>query len=135
MSSLRKPGGGGGGLPPGLIDFPSISTTSNVQTVLGSYVPNFESVVQGNWRVTAKRDNDDFASFQWLGHVVVLDVGSIIVGGANNTAAAAPDFFGGSGSSLRIALDNTSGLRLLVTGNNLENWTWQAQLNYIEVLP
>lgn len=125
------PGGG----TTGVVDFASLLTTNAVQTTVGTYTPGPDTTTQANWRVTAKRDNDDFASWQWLGQVLVIDSFSVFVNSANNTASAAPDFSGGTGSSLRIALDIVGGLRLRVTGNAGENWVWQAQINYIETTP
>ena len=110
----------------------TVATTDATQTTAGSYSGSTAGVkaIQGNWRVTAIRDNKDFASFQWLGQVVQFDSG-VLESQANTTAAAAPDFSTGTGSTLRISVDSL--LRLRVTGNAAENWDWAVRLDYIPV--
>ena len=81
-----------------------------------------------NIKILAQRDNRDWASFQYLNCILAEDSGYTVT---NGTASAGPDHSKGTGSSLVIALDAFSGLRIQGTGNAAENWKWQTEIEFV----
>ena len=126
--------GSGFNIEPGRISYKTISTTDSTQTELTIVGTNRFTLADDttaivNIKILAQRDNQDWASFQWLGAIIANDGGAYTA--TNVTASAGPDHSKGTGSSPVIALDAFSGLRIQVTGNAAENWKWQTEIEFV----
>jgi hypothetical protein len=118
----------------GRIVYDSTATTDATQTELlrdgtARFTLPADTTAIVNIKILAQRDNQDWASFQWLGAIIANDGGAYTA--TNVTASAGPDHSKGTGSSLVIALDASSGLRIRGTANAAENWKWQTEIEFV----
>jgi hypothetical protein len=129
-------GGGWWGNNDGRIEYLATSTTDATQTELtfdgtNRFTLASDQTAMVNIRVLAQRDNQDWASFYWINCVIANDGGVYAI--SNGTASTGPDWKKGSGSTLTLALDASSGLRIRGTGNAAENWDWKTVIDIIHV--
>jgi hypothetical protein len=121
---------------PSQVDCDIVSTTDATQTELTIVGTNrftlaSDQTAMVNIRVLAQRDNQDWASFYWINCVIAND--GTVYAITNGTASTTPDQSKGSGSTLTLALDASSGLRIRGTGNAAENWDWKTVIDIISV--
>jgi hypothetical protein len=123
-------------IEPGRIEYKTISTTDATQTELTIVGTNRFTLASDqtalvNIRVLAQRDNQDWASFLWLNCVIANDGGVYAI--TNGTASTTPDQSKGTGSTLTLALDASSGLRIRGTAQAAQNWDWKTIIDIISV--
>lgn len=111
----------------------TVSTTDATQTAIGaSLAPTADSTLIANLRLVSRRDNGDWASFQFLG-AIANDISGIVTV-TNGTTSSAPDNSLNTGSVLRLAVDQYGGLRARITAAAGQNWDHSLVIEYLELI-
>jgi len=111
-----------------------LSTTDATQTEIDVH-DGQRLAPASNWtahcdiKVLSMRDNQDWAVFQMLNVVIANDGGVYTI--TNGATGGTPDQSKGTGSTLTLDVDASSGLRIRITANASENWDHKAEVNFV----